>query len=199
MSHTIIFPNVVNVGYLWKSRLTHDNLLVSFFYVPCSYDCSMNHNYLWNVTLIYCNRIIVLIWKSSSINSGNLVIFKIRVQQESPPAGNRKRRTDHGITYLSLTVRGGGGENPHPVPARGVPPSSPSGGSPSSPSQGGYPHPLATEGQSQLRGVPHPLATGGYPSQSVGGTSHPSISLDGVFPIGKYGGTPIGKDGILPH
>ena len=63
-----------------------------------------------------------------------------RREQESPPAGNRKRRTARGITCPSITYSGGGGEVPHPWRGGGVshPDLAMGGGTPSWPG-GGYP------------------------------------------------------------
>ena len=88
-------------------------------------------------------------------------------QQESPPAGNRKRRTARGITCPSVTGLGGG----YPSPTWGIPQSclggtsvltrggTPvlAGGTLSWPGWEGYP--ILT-----WPGVPHPYLAGGTPT-----------------------------------
>ena len=103
------------------------------------------------------------------------------MQQECPPAGNRKRRTARGITCPSaIHFHGEGGWGyPHPALDVGVPPSSPDGGgdTPSSPNGGGVP-------LSSL-GLYPPLGHGwGYP-QKNGVTPH----------IGTWMGVPLSWTG----
>ena len=93
-------------------------------------------------------------------------------KQESPPAGNCKRRTDRGITCPSLSIRG-----------RGVPPSNPSRGYPYP-----YPHPVV------VRACPIQSHLVGTPIQFQPGGTHPVPAR--VVPPSK--GYPTRKDGDPP-
>ena len=104
------------------------------------------------------------------------------VKQESPPAGNCKRRFVCGITCQTAIHSRGGGGLPHPVPIGGYPyPVLMGGGNPSTPDRG-TPSP-----QSVWMGVHPHLALGpGFGTPPVHRQTFPSINI--TFPRTLYEG-----------
>ena len=110
-----------------------------------------------------------------------VIEFRENIQRkEKPAAGNCKRHTDCGITYVSVIQSQMRGEwYPIQLSPRGVP------------------NPVFTQR------VPHPALTGGYPNQADGGT--PSLdrgsNQDGFRYSpnrGGWGNPPSGLDGGTP-